>query len=377
MMKSIRTTKNGKYQVTFDHGVINGQRHKPTKVFDTLDEAEKALTEFRYNKQRNLIVTSNKMSMVDLLDYWMKKYVKHNCEETTKYGYNNIITKHIAPYFGELELSKLQPMHIQNYYDDLIEQKGLSPNTVHKHHACIRKALDFGMKQQWVYRNVADAVELPKKERFKGKSYTKQQLNELLQKVKGTKLEVPIYLASYLGLRREEISGLKWKNVDLEQRTINIVEVRTSAGRDIITKGPKTSESRRSLYITDELLEVLLRHRVKQGHFKNLLKSEYVDFGYVYAKDNGEPYRVNTVTEQFGKFLQRNKLPKIRLHDLRHSFASILYAEGVDLKAISEILGHSDLSTTNKIYTHRFDIIHEKTAMAMSKALNKKNSNAV
>ncbi|EFU43404.1 integrase family protein [Paenibacillus vortex V453] len=265
-------------------------------------------------------------------------------------------------------------MHVQNYYDYLMDKKGLSPNTVHKHHACIRKALDFGLKQQWVYRNVADAVELPKKERFEGKSYTKEQLNELLQKVKGTKLEVPVYLASYLGLRREEISRLKWKYVNLEQRNINIVEVRTSAGRNVIIKGPKTKESRRTLYITDELLEVLLRHRAKQEHLKNILKNEYEDSDYVYTRDNGKPYRVNSVTEQFNKFLEDNKLPKIRLHDLRHSFASILYAEGVDLKAISEILGHSDLSTTNKIYTHRFDIVHEKTAMAMSKALNAKNS---
>ncbi|WP_234972758.1 hypothetical protein [Paenibacillus vortex] len=86
MMKGIRTTKNGKYQVTFDHGIVNGQRHKPTKVFDTLDEAEKVLTEFKYNKQRNLLVTSSKMSVVELLDYWMKRYVKYNCEETTRYG---------------------------------------------------------------------------------------------------------------------------------------------------------------------------------------------------------------------------------------------------------------------------------------------------
>ncbi|RIX60584.1 site-specific integrase [Paenibacillus nanensis] len=376
-MKGIRITKSGKYQVTFDQGIINGVRHKSTKVFDTLGEAEKALTEFKYNKQRNLLVTVNNMSLVELLDYWMKKYVKYKCEETTRYGYNNIISKHIAPYFVDVELSKLQPMHVQDYYDHLMKVKGLSPNTVHKHHACIRKALDFGMKQQLVHRNVADAVELPKKEFFEGVSYSKEQLNELLQKVKGTKLEVPVYLASYLGLRREEISGLKWKNVDLEKRSISIVEVRTSAGKNVITKGPKTKESRRTIYIVDELLEVLLRQKVTQKRFKDILKSEYEDSDYVFTKDNGKPYRVNSVTEQFSKFLQQNNFPKIRLHDLRHSFASILYAEGLDLKAISEVLGHSNVGTTIKIYTHRFDIVHEKPAMAMSKALNLKNSNVV
>lgn len=370
MMKGIRKTEKGKYQVTFDHGTINGKRHKPTKTFNTLEEAEKALTEFKYNKQRNFTVNVNKMTVSEFMNYWMENYVKHKCEETTRYGYNNIIHKHIIPYFGELELQKLQPLHVQQYYNHLIDEKGLSANTVHKHHACIRKSLDFGLKQQLVYRNVADAVELPKKERFEGKSYNKEQLSELLRNVRNTNLEVPIYLASLLGLRREEIVGLRWKNVDLKQRIISIVEVRTTAGKKVIVKGPKTDESRRTLHITDELLDVLLRHKAKQEHFKSLLKSEYVDSGYIYTKDNGKCYRVNSVTEQFSRFLKKHQLPKIRLHDLRHSFASILYSEGVDLKSISEALGHSDLATTNKIYTHRFDKTHMKTMTAMSAALS-------
>ncbi|WNS42063.1 tyrosine-type recombinase/integrase [Paenibacillus sp. MMS20-IR301] len=102
-----------------------------------------------------------------------------------------------------------------------------------------------------------------------------------------------------------------------------------------------------------------------------MLGDEYIDSGYVYIQDNGKPYRVNTLTEQFGLFLERNALPKIRLHDLRHTFASILYEAGVDLKAISEALGHSDLATTNKIYTHRFDKTHEKTINVMSTALGR------
>lgn len=371
-MTGIRKTTNGKYQVTFDHGMVNGRRYKPTKVFDTLKEAEMVLTEFKFNKQRNQLVTSNKMGFVDLLDMWMKKYVKHKCEETTRYGYYNIINKHIAPYFIDQELSKLQSMHVQNYYEYLMKKKGLSPNTVHKHHACIRKALNFGMKHQLVSRNVADAVELPKKLSFEGKAYTVEQLNELLQKVKNTKLELPVYLGSYLGLRREEICGLKWRNIDLEKRKISITEVRTSAGKKVITKEPKTKGSRRVLFITDTLCEVLTRHRARQENFKRILKDEYEDSDYVYTRDNGKLYRVNTLTEQFSKFLERNDLPKIRLHDLRHTTASILHEEGSSLKSISEFLGHSDIATTNKIYTHLFDNTHKKTAVAMDMALNKK-----
>ncbi|OMD44036.1 site-specific integrase [Paenibacillus odorifer] len=364
-------TKVGtKFRVTFDFGTDSkGKRIRKYTSVSTEAEAKKLLNEFEYNQQRNLLVQTTKMTFSDFLEHWMENYVKYNCEETTIYGYKNIIFKHIIPFLGNFELQKLQPAHIQQYYKFLMDDKLLSPNTVHKHHACIRKALDYGLKQQYVHRNVSDAVTLPKKERFVGQSYTKDELKDLLESVKDTKLELPIHLAGYLGLRREEIVGLQWKYVDFENRLIHIAEVRTSAGSKEVMKAPKTEQSKRALYMTDELLNVLKKTKEYQDEYKRHLGDEYVDSGFVYAHDNGKPYRVNTLTEQFKVFLERNELPKIRLHDLRHTFASILYEAGVDLKAISEALGHSDLATTNKIYTHRFDKSHKKTVNAMSEAL--------
>ncbi|MEK5141449.1 MULTISPECIES: site-specific integrase [Paenibacillus] len=362
-----------KYRVTFELGKdLNGKRLRDYATVHSEAEAKKLLAEFDYNQSRNLLVQSNAMSLIEFLNLWMDNYVKYNCEETTTYGYKNILNKHISNFFGGIELQKLQPGHIQQYYKHLMDEKNLSPNTVHKHHALIRKALDYGLKQQLVHRNVADAVVLPKRKRYEGKSYTKEQLIELLGKVKDTKLEVPIYLAVYLGLRREEIIGLKWKYVDFESRTLHIYEVRTSAGKAIITKAPKTEKSRRSLHINDDLYSLLKMHKEKQEELKNMLGSTYDNAGYVYSHDNGKPYRVNSVTEQFKTFLEKQQLPKIRLHDLRHSFASVLYNQGMDLKAISEALGHSDIGTTNKIYTHRFDKTHKNTINAMSEALNGK-----
>lgn len=366
-------TKVGtKFRVTFDFGTDSkGKRIRKYTSASSEAEAKKLLNEFEYNQQRNLLVQTTKMTFSEFLEHWIENYVKYNCEETTIYGYRNIIFKHIIPFLGNFELQKLQPAHIQQYYKYLMDDKLLSPNTVHKHHACIRKALDYGLKQQFVHRNVSDAVTLPKKERFVGQSYTREQLNILLDRVKNTKLELPVYLAGYLGLRREEIVGLQWKYINFKDRSIQIAEVRTSAGSKEIVKAPKTEQSKRVLYMTDELFEVLTKARERQEEYKWMLGDEYIDSGYVYIQDNGKPYRVNTLTEQFGLFLERNVLPKIRLHDLRHTFASILYEAGVDLKAISEALGHSDLATTNKIYTHRFDKTHKKTINAMSTALGR------
>ncbi|WP_281426881.1 tyrosine-type recombinase/integrase [Paenibacillus solanacearum] len=139
----------------------------------------------------------------------------------------------------------------------------------------------------------------------------------MLEKVKDTKLELPIYLAGYLGLRREEIVGLKWKFLDFDQRILYIHEVRTSAGDKVIIKSPKTDKSKRSLFIPDGLLELLLKCKIRQDEFKQLFGDEYENTGYVCAHENGRPYRVNSVTEWFADFLTKHGLPKIRLHDLR------------------------------------------------------------
>lgn len=364
-------TKVGtKFRITFDFGRDKaGKRIREYATASTEAEAKKLLNEFEYNQQRHLLVQTTDMTLAEFLSHWMDNYVKYNCEETTTYGYKNIIDNHIIPRVGNFELQKLQPVHIQQYYKHLMDEKGLSPNTVHKHHACIRKALDYGLKQQFVHRNVSDAVTLPRKDKFTGQSYTSEQLNTLLDGVRDTNLELPVYLAGYLGLRREEIVGLRWKFIDLENRLIHISEVRTSAGSVEVIKPPKTDKSKRTLYITDELLEVLIKTKSRQLEYEKMLGDDYHKSDYVFVKDNGKLYRVNYVTTRFKNFLEKSGLPKIRLHDLRHTFASILYEAGVDLKAISEALGHSDLGTTNKIYTHRFDKTHKKTVNAMSEAL--------
>ncbi|MFF2909177.1 tyrosine recombinase XerC [Paenibacillus sp. NPDC057934] len=360
-----------KYRVTKELGKDRlGKRLREYAYAYTESEAKKILSEFEYNQQRNILVESNRMTVSEFLDHWMDNYVKYNCEETTAYGYRNILYKHVVPYLGVIELQKLQPRHIQDYYKYLMDEKGLSPNTVRKHHANIRKALDYGLKQQFVHRNVADAVSLPRSNKFEGKAYTKEQLSILLNLVKDTKLELPVYLSAYLGLRRSEITGLMWeKGVDMQNRILHIKTVRTSAGKSIVIKKPKTDKSQRTLYIDDEVYELLAKTKVKQDEYKKMFGKDYVDSGYVFTRDDGIPFRVNTVTEQFSDFLKKNNLPKIRLHDLRHTFASILNFEGVDLKSISEALGHSDIGTTNKIYTHLFDKTHRDTVSAMSRAL--------
>ncbi|ETT56801.1 tyrosine recombinase XerC [Paenibacillus sp. FSL R7-269] len=370
MPASIQPIKN-KFRVTFEHGKdANGKRERSTKTVKTEKEAIKLKTEFEYNEQRSLLANRNKMTVVEALEYWLDNYVKHNCEKTTVSGYRNVIYNHLIPALGSKQVQELQPSEIQQYYTMLQDVKNLSPNTVHRHHAVIRKMLDFALKQQLVYRNVADAVSLPKKRKSIGQAYTKDQLKLLFDKVKDTKLELPVLLASYLGLRRSEIMGLKWDCVDFEKRVIRIVSVRVTVGKETFDKVPKTDNSNRVLHMADELYNLLMKHYKHQIGQKETLGTYYDYTGYVVVRENGKPARVNTVTEQFKEFLEKQELPHIRLHDLRHTFASVLYNAGLDLKAISEALGHSEIGTTSRIYTHIFDKTHKKALEAMSMVMN-------
>jgi integrase len=361
-----------KFRITYEYGKdANGKRIRKFETVATEAEAKRLVTDFNYKQQRNQLVMKNDITLADHLRNWMDFYVATNCEKTTAYGYRNIIENHLIPYMGNMKLQDLHPAIIQQYYKHLLVQKSLSPNTVHRHHAVLRKALEFGKKQQYIYENFAENVELPKKINNAGQSYTPDQVKVLLQKVKGTKMEVPVYLAVCLGLRREEITGLRWENVDLENRVLRIVEVRTAAGdNNNIIKEPKTKNSKRTLYIVDEVNDVLVAQKEWQAKQKELLGKLYHDSGYVFVRDDGKPYRVNSVSEHFSDFLKKHGLPKIRLHDLRHTFASVMYAEGVDLKAISEMMGHSDISTTSRIYTHLFDNTHKEKLSVMSKILS-------
>lgn len=361
-----------KFRITYEYEKgADGKRNRSYETVETEAEAKSLVAEFNYKQQRHLLVMKNDITLADHLRRWMELYVSSNCQETTAYGYKNIVENHIIPYMGEIKLQNLQPAIIQQYYHDLVVQKSLSPNSVRRHHAVLRKALDFALKQQFVYRNVAESVFQPPKIKSEGKSYTPDQVKILLKKVKGTKMEVPVHLAVCLGLRREEITGLRWEHVNLKERILNIVEVRTAAGKNKnIIKEPKTQKSRRTLYIVDEVYDVLVAHKGWQAKRKELLGDLYHDSDYVFVRNDGKPYRVNSVSEHFLDFLRKHGLPKIRLHDLRHTFASVMYAAGVDLKAISGMMGHSDIGTTSRIYTHMFDNTFKEKLSVMSKILS-------
>ena len=243
------------------------------------------------------------------------------------------------------------------FYQEQLQR--VKPASVNHYHANIHKALKYAVKNDMIPTNPADKVERPKQDKFYGSFYDKEELNKLFEAVAGTKLELPVLLGAFYGLRRSEIVGLKWSAVDFEQNTITINHTVTSCNLDgkcvIVAKDTtKTKSSRRTLplvpYFHEKLLAVKAQQEKNQKLCGRSYNKEFLE--YICVDEIEDRFKPNYITTQFPKLLERNGFRKIRFHDLRHSCASLLLASGVPMKNIQEWLGHSDFSTTANIYAH-------------------------
>lgn len=353
------TQRGDKYRVCFDYGIDReGNRVRKYRTFDTKRDATRAFNEHKVKMDKGTQIMPSEYTFAQWLDYWYKDIILPQIEETTAYGYRGMIENYLKPQLGEIRLQKLTARDIQQYYTWLMDEKKLSPNTVIKHHNLLTNTLNAAERQEYITKNPMRAVSPPKKRQREAKFYTPEQLGILLDKAVGTRLELPVFICAYLGLRRGELCGLRWSDVDLEHQTITIENTRTQAGKKEIEKGTKTASSTRTLYLPDTLCDMLKAAREHQQACRAEYKNAYDDNDYVVVMEDGRPFRPNYLSELFGKFLADNDLPKIVLHELRHTFASLSNQAGIPAYNIGKALGHSTPATTQKIYTHLLDQTH-------------------
>ena len=353
------TQRGDKYRVCFDYGVDrNGRRVRKYRTFDTKRDATRAFNEHKVKMDKGTQIMPSEYTFAQWLDYWYKDIILPQIEETTAYGYRGMIENYLKPQLGEIRLQKLTARDIQQYYTWLMDEKKLSPNTVIKHHNLLTNTLNAAERQEYITKNPMRAVSPPKKRQREAKFYTPEQLGTLLDKAVGTRLELPVFICAYLGLRRGELCGLRWSDVDLEHQTITIENTRTQAGKKEIEKGTKTVSSTRTLYLPETLCDMLKAAKEYQQACRAEYMNAYDDNDYVVVMEDGRPFRPNYLSELFSKFLADNDLPKIVLHELRHTFASLSNQAGIPAYNIGKALGHSTPATTQKIYTHLLDQTH-------------------
>ena len=301
---------------------------------------------------------SSDMLFIDYLKAWLQ-VVKIRVKPTTYHGYVCIVDRKIIPFFSKsnLTLETLKPMHIQAFY--IKELETISPNTVIHEHALIHSALKYAYKIGLVPVNVASKVDRPKKQGFEPQFLSSEEMETMFAAIKGTPFELPVLIAAFYGLRRGEVLGLKFDCIDFDACTITIkrtiVHTTVNGKKTIIQQeSTKTKASNRTLPLVGKFKQYFLDVKKAQEENKKLCGNcyNYEYDGYIFVDAIGNIIKPNYLSAQFPRFLESHGLRKIRFHDLRHSCASLLLANGVPLKHIQEWLGHSDFSTTANIYSH-------------------------
>ena len=356
--------KNGHYYAVLNYTDSLGKRK--TKWISTgltvkgnKKRAEAILMDARrnFNPEEPNIMNGD-ILFADYMEQWLE-IIKSSVAVPTFASYSTTVKRIVAPYFREKEvtLKNLTAKDIQEFY--IKELQRVSASSVIHYHANIHKALKYAVKIDLIDVNPADKVERPKKDRYVGSFYDADEVNALFNAAKGTKLELPVLFGAFYGLRRSEAIGLKWDAIDFEQNTITIRHTVTSCDLDgkrvlVASDTTKTKSSMRTLPLVPFMRERLLTLKEEQQENRRLCGRSYIKdyLEYVCVNEIGDLIKPHYVTESFPKLLKANGLRHIRYHDLRHSCASLLLANGVPMKQIQEWLGHSDLSTTANIYAH-------------------------
>jgi len=374
--------KSGKYYAVLNYKNAKGERKTkwislglPEKGNKRKAEAQLAKIRAEFEIPEEVGELSSDMLFADYLLEWLE-IAKGRLAIATYSSYISIIKNPLEPYFRKkkLTLRELEARHLQMFYSEML--KKVKSNTVIHYHAVIHSALKYAVKTDMLVQNVADKVDRPKKNDFQPVFLSADEMQKMFEALRGTKLELPVLVAAFYGFRRGEVMGLKWDAIDFERGTISIKRTITTIKEDgvyceVEQQSAKTKSSLRTLPLVGSFREIFMQVKEAQELNKKICGDCYnYDYdGFVFVDEMGYRMRLDYLTSEFPKFLKRHGLKRMRFHDLRHSCASLLLANGVPLKHIQEWLGHSDFTTTANIYAHLDYSSKISSAQAMENGL--------
>lgn len=387
MNGSVRKKGNTWYYRYYEYS-DGGKKQIERKGGTTKKEALKKLNDELYRINNGMIKPSETI-LKDYLDMWLNDFVKPLRSENTVSSYKGSIDKYIEPVLGNLKLCDIKVIHIEQFLANMRKTK-LSSSTIQKHFLVINAALNKAIKLQMLQDNPCKYVEVPKRQKHSINILSLDEIQMIYNKLDINKYDDFIfYLAIALtvetGLRRGEMCGLSWGNVDFDKKMIHVRDALIRIDDDFRISKLKTESSYRNLPLSDEVLKLL-------KHLQNLQRQNILQYGEFYTRFNifnNDPTKYDLVfVHQDGKyivpsnFLQRLKRicgyceinKNIRWHDLRHSNATLLLKDGVSMKVIQERLGHSMMQTTADIYAHVTDEMNRDATNVISNSLYKKIS---
>ncbi len=397
-MASIVSRANGTYLVRISCGVdSNGKQitrsktFKPSKSKLPYSKLNKEMEAFIADFEREVAeegpvrnVRPDKITFADFCPRFLE--IKKNTLSPQTYNfYSKVIDEELIPMFGSLKMKDLRTFHIQQFIQYLFTQKKrldgreghIAASTVKRYTTVLRSIVTTAYKLEYIEDDIGRSrrIEFPKEETKEVEAFTLEEVGAILKALESEpwNIRAIIEVALFTGCRRGEIVGLKWADIDFENRRISVKRsiYKLSDGK-AREKDPKTKSSIRTISIPERLCKTLTEYRLQQNKHIAYLGDGWKNLDYVFTEENGYVMNPQTPTRQFSKFLKRHGIRHLKFHGLRHTSATMLLANGCDIKTVSSRLGHADITTTN-IYVHALESTDRMAAQTFDNFLKKNN----
>ena len=365
---SIYRRKDGRWASTINLGWQDGKLRRKTFYGRTRQEVQGKLTDALHTLHQGWPIITERQTVGNFIERWLEDSVKPSVRPKTYVSYSQIARLYLLPYLGRISLEKLTPQQLQSFLNKRVAD-GLSPRTVQYTHAVLRRALGQAMKWGLISRNVALLVDLPKMSNHEVEPLTLEQVKVFLKEISSDRLEALYLVATGVGLRKGELLGLRWEDVDLNAGRLRVRVALQRIEGTLQLVELKTRRSRRSVALPQLAVRSLRFHQVHQMEERVAAGDIWQESGLVFTTAIGTPLEPRNVTRHFHNALEKAGLPRQRFYDLRHTCASLLLAQGIQPRVLMEILGHSQISLTMNTYAHVMPQLERDAADKMNAAL--------
>jgi integrase len=356
---------------------VTGQRRQRSKGgYRTKKECQAALNDALTALRVGTFVESSKRTVASyLLDEWLPAMQPPRVRPSTWLSYQRNLERHVIPTLGQIELQRLTPAHLTGFYRSLLtggrldRRGGLSAKSVKNIHGALHPALKDAVRWGYVARNVADAADPPKVVTPEMQVWSPAQLRTFLTHVRDDRLYAAWMLFATTGMRRGEVAGLRWVDVDLAAGRVTPRKPRVEVNYKVHVSEPKTAKGKRSLALDPATGAALREHRAHQAEERLIVGPGWQDCGLVFTWGDGRPLHPERFSRWFERLAREAGLPKIRLHDVRHSYATAALAAGVPAKVVSERLGHANIAITMDTYSHVLPGMDERAASVVARLI--------
>jgi integrase/predicted RNA-binding Zn-ribbon protein involved in translation (DUF1610 family) len=352
------------------------ERRRAIKAgFRTRKEAQAAMAKIMVAVEERTYVAPAKLNVREYLTKEWLPAIRSTIRPTTYRSYEQHVQFHIVPHIGTLKLEKVTGATLNALYAKLASEgkrdgkKGLSPRTVHHVHSCLHRAFRDAVRWNRLFRNPVDAADPPKVAGSGGRemrTWNAEQVRAFLESTRNDRLHPLWRVLAMTGMRRGEVLGLKWEDIDFEAGWLSVRRSLIPLGGEVIVSEPKTARGRRSLALDVETVEVLKAQAAHQLVEQQQFGEGWCDSGYICTKEDGEPYHPEVVSRYFRQAVKNSMLPMIRPHDLRHTYATLALRAGIHPKVVSERLGHATVAITLDIYSHAIPAMQEEAAQLVA-----------